>query len=233
MIDFFAAAGNSGSKIAGIINADCMMINRFEFSKHFPDHLDGIVIAERVDLSKETLRPTGLPCFGFDAFFFDVAALAHIDHDDHWRIGEVWWDYWLPLAFHVAGFEIKTLPAPILLHLQHSLAWDWDAWATEFSRLLRLLDGHSRSVDRELTEKLSGVRRPGDVEDLQHLIFAWLKSREPLWRPQVGSVDDLVTSVVNASAVFAQPDRRKPSLLHRLRDLLRRMIDTFGLRRLL
>src|SRR5262249_27058922 len=182
--DFFSAATASGNKIAGIINADCMMINHFQLIKHLKDRLDGIVIAERLNLSQETLRPTGLGTAGFDAFFFDVAALSQIEHDNHWEIGGVWADYWLPLAFHVAGFNIKTLPAPILLHLEHEQAWSWEAWKSECSKIIRLMKANeTRCLDRDMPASLAKAVHTDDVGTIQRVLSVWLKSREPLWTP--------------------------------------------------
>ena len=113
VVDFFAAAKNSRSEIVGIVNADCAFTQQFDLAKRLTDHIDGLVISERVNLNQRTLRPTGLACLGFDGFFFKPASLADVDHDDTWTIGGVWSDYWLPLAFHAAGVKIQTLPAPV------------------------------------------------------------------------------------------------------------------------
>ena len=75
MTDFFIAASKSGSKIAGIVNADCMIIPQTRIAERLKDFINGIVIAERLNLSQETFRPTGVPCQGFDAFFCEVGDL--------------------------------------------------------------------------------------------------------------------------------------------------------------
>ena len=200
---------------------------------------DGVVIAERFNISHKTLRPTGVSCTGFDAFFFNVSALASIPHDDHWRIGAVWVDYWLPFAFYLAGFEIKTLPAPILLHLDHELAWDWGAWTSECRRLSRILQsGGKRQLDPIISAELERLMPKDDAGAIQNLLFRWLKSREPLWKPETGSVDDLMTRLINASAIFPQPRyrivvHRIRALRRRARTFARRVIDGLGLRRAL
>jgi hypothetical protein len=238
--DFFAAAGNSKNKVVGIINADCMMIPQTEFTKRLTDHIDGLVIAERLNISEQTLRPTGLSCSGFDAFFFDPASLTVVEHDDRWHIGGAWVDYWLPFAFHAAGLKIQTLPAPMLLHLNHDLAWDWEAWKNEVSRVTDLLlRAHSGGqLDPTLAADLWRAMPKNDVGSLQQLLFFWLKSREPLWIPEAGSVDDLAMKVVNASAIFPQPrshvlSHQLRALDRRMRDHLRWVIDALGLRRAL
>ena len=226
MTDFFIAASKSGSKIAGIVNADCMIIPQTRIAERLKDSINGIVIAERLNLSQETFRPTGVPCQGFDAFFFEVAALSRIERDDHWRIGEVWADFWLPLAFNAAGFEIKTLPAPILLHLNHELAWDWADWKSHFSRIIELLRAHGGGrLDSDLVKKLleASELNDDDVDELSKLLFAWLIKREPLWCPEAGSLDDLITSILKAMAT-------SESSVHPYRAQLKQTIDALGLR---
>jgi hypothetical protein len=233
MTDFFAAAQNSGSRIAGIINADCMIIPQSGIAEHLTDNLGGIVIAERINLSKDTLRPTGWSG-GFDAFFFEVSSLASIEHDDHWCIGGVWYDYWLPLAFHVAGFTIKTFPAPILIHLNHDFVWDRRAYETQFPRLINLISAHESDLrDPVLAAELSRVRklRANDVAAHKSLLFYWLRSREPLWTPESGSAEDFTMRFLNAFAM--PPLTRYQSLLSQTRALFRRMIDALGARRML
>ena len=76
---------------------------------------------------------------------------------------------------------------------------------------------------------------------LHSLLYDWLKSREPLWSPEAGSVDDLMTSVLNAVAIFPQPSvnpyrallGRIGAFLKRVRFRLARVMDTLGLRRTL
>jgi len=236
LTDFFDAAKSSGSEIVGIINADCMIVPNVELASHLPRLHNSVVIIERINLSQETLRPTGLRCTGFDAFFFDVAALAQIQNDDHWHIGNVWIDYWLPFAFHRAGVAVKTLPSPLLFHLDHELAWDWGAWASEGDRVIRLLKADvSGRLDPALATKVSKLKQTQDAGLLQNLLFDWLKSQKPLWEPEIGSVDDLATRILNASAVFPQPGsyylhHRLSALSRRIRSVFRRVIDTLGLR---
>ena len=237
--DFFEAAKSCKSEIVGIVNADCMLMPHLDFSKHLMRGFKGVIIAERFNISHKTLRPTGESCRGFDAFFFNVSALASIPHDDHWRIGDVWVDYWLPFAFYLAGFEIKTLPAPILLHLNHELAWAPEAWTSEIRRLTRILQsGGKRQLDPILSAELRRLMPQHDAGAIHDLLFKWLKSRKPLWKPEIGGVDDLMTSLINSSAIFPQPRYR--IVVHHIRSLpryartfARRVIDGLGLRRAL
>jgi hypothetical protein len=76
--DFIAAAVKCGSKVVGIINADCLLVPQIDFAKRLSQCLDGIALAERVNLSGSTLRPVGGTCYGFDAMFFTIDALTSI-----------------------------------------------------------------------------------------------------------------------------------------------------------
>jgi hypothetical protein len=108
--DFFTAAAEIDAEIAGIINADCLLIDQMGLARRLANHLDGLAVVERFNVDRNTLHPTGQTCFGFDAFFFTTAALPAIECNASWRIGDNWWDYWLPLTFYFAGFEPRTLP---------------------------------------------------------------------------------------------------------------------------
>ena len=108
--DFFTAAAEIDAEIAGIINADCLLIDQMGLARRLANHLGGLAVVERFNVDRNTLHPTGQTCFGFDAFFFTTAALPAIECNASWRIGDNWWDYWLPLTFYFAGFEPRTLP---------------------------------------------------------------------------------------------------------------------------
>jgi hypothetical protein len=226
--DFFGAAKSCRNTIVGIINSDCMIIPQFN-ARPLNDHLSGIVIAERLNLSPETLQVTAMSG-GFDAFFFRSTALAAVEHDHHWRIGDVWYDYWLPLAFHAAGLEIKTLPAPMLLHLNHDQGWEWSACVRHFPRLINLFEGKAHLIPHLSTELPRGRKlRSRDVHKISNLLYVWLTSHETLWYPEPGSQEEFTTFLLNALAKQPPAD----PYLNAVRPLFRRTIDTLGLRRTL
>jgi hypothetical protein len=231
--DFFAAAKCYEKEIVGIINADCMILPQSGIAKRLADFLsDDLVVAERVNLDQKSLRLTRMSQ-GFDAFFFKASAISNIKWDDHWRIGDVWYDFWLPVAFRLAGFNIKTLPVPALLHLNHDQAWDWSVWEAEFVRLIDLLrsDNEGR-FDPELVREMVGVVKPSaaDVHRLSKRLHLWLSSSEPLWRPAVGlqavRLANALAAVSNSSA------DRYHGILGRVR-VLKWMVGAFGMRRTL
>jgi hypothetical protein len=225
--DFFTAAAASGAQTGGIINADCMLIDQMGLAKRLAKHLDGLAIIERFNIDQNTLRPTGQTCFGFDAFFFTTAALAAVKWNASFRIGDSWWDYWLPLAFYFAGFEPRTLPGPALMHLDHGRAWDWQAWEADFRRFFEFFRAHESTLrDAELLAALKVVPltpQTDDIHKLSHRIYGWLKSRKPLWKPEDGSVDDLLARFLNALATLPAPPPigRTRALMRRAADKLR------------
>ena len=91
-----ACRQQTDARIAGIINSDCMIIPHSNLADRLTEYLNnGAVVAERINLNPETLSPTKVPCYGFDAFFFCIDSLA--DCCTEWRMGDAWWDYWFPL----------------------------------------------------------------------------------------------------------------------------------------
>jgi hypothetical protein len=231
--DFFAAAKRYENEIVGIINADCMILPQSGIAKRLCEFLtDDLVVAERVNLDQSSLRLTHMSQ-GFDAFFFKAGAISRIKQDDHWRIGDVWYDFWLPLAFRAAGFNIKTLPVPALLHLNHDRVWNWSAWELEFARLIDLVrsDNDGR-FDPELAGELLGVVKPSadDVHRLSKLLYLWLSFCEPLRRPTVGVE---AVRLANALASLNYPSaNRYHGILGRAR-VLKWIVAAFGRRRAL
>jgi hypothetical protein len=227
IIDFIAAAGMSKSDVVGIINADCLLIPQVKLIGHLLG-LNGLVIAERINLDKISLRPTGRPCMGFDAFFFTTRSLFSIKKEDNWRIGDTWWDYWFPLAFQVAGFEPKTFPAPMLIHLDHDQAWDWAIWERNFSRLNEFLRNSELRdpILTRATKALPELAQAADIHPYGSTVYHWLHAREPLWRPEFGSVDDFTTQFLNAIAAWPIPPP-----VGRGRALVRRAISSLRLQR--
>ncbi len=209
IVDFLDAAKESGAATAGVVNADCLMIPLTGFAERLSENLKNIAIVERINIDHKTLRPTGQHCYGFDAFFFPIGALGALKRDESWRIGDTWWDYWLPIAFHLGGVELRTLPAPMLVHLDHELAWNKVSWIEKCRRLLDYVRNGGRTPnDLELAaafEAMSLEPEELEVYGFSQRIFAWLRAREPLWQPEAGSIEELCVAVLNALATPAQP----------------------------
>lgn len=211
--DFFDAIAKSSYELAGIINADCLLFPGNKLGERLAGNVDGLVMAERLNISQTTMRPTGRHCFGFDAFFFKTASLAAAERDDRWRIGDTWWDYWLPLSLHLAGVKLKTFPAPMLAHLDHDQVWSEQSWKGNSRRLFDFL--HDRAQGLGDPELIGAVGEPpkttAEIHALSSKIFNWLRSREPLWRPEEGSTDDLLMRLyAGLSAAAPEPSQSPP-----------------------
>ena len=120
------AIANTGLPFAGFINADCRFIESIDSERLSTLARNSLILAERIDVD-EAGALTNVLCCGFDAFFFDTAALQSLT-DAGYRIGTPWWDYWFPLVMQRSGLELKRFSCPILLHTTHDLNWDDDSY---------------------------------------------------------------------------------------------------------
>ncbi len=192
--DFLEVIKKSNCEVAGIANADCFLIPGTRLGDRLSRNLDGLVMAERLNLSQLTMSPTGQHCFGFDAFFCNPKSLASVDFDDKWLIGDTWWDYWFPLSLHLAGVRLQTLPAPLIAHLDHEQGWDAKAWEENGRYLIKFLRCHVNELrDPYLVSAMRAQPDTGrDVALLSCKIFHWLHAQEALWQPEAGTAEDLV-----------------------------------------
>lgn len=228
--DFFVAIEKSGSALAGVANADCLLLPGGKLAERLTRNVDGVAMAERLNINQTTLHPTGRQCYGFDAFFFKPAAMAAVVRDDNWRIGDTWWDYWLPLAFHFAGVQPRTLPAPLLAHLDHEQAWNQQAWEDNGRQFFTFLHGHMENLgDPNLRTAVNKAPKTAtDILNLSFKTFDWLRSREPLWLPEQGSADDLLMRLFAGLATPPEPaqDSAKEGR-HRVANTLRSAFRPF------
>jgi hypothetical protein len=125
--DILAAIKKKGGHRAGIINADCEMLEYPELASTLASVLEnGLLYAERIDIGDHR-PPTIGECHGFDAFFFDVDVLGSTT-DRHFRLGETWWDYWFPLQLAANGAILGNIDRPIILHRRHTARWGDEQW---------------------------------------------------------------------------------------------------------
>ena len=200
--DLLDAAKRSGSRIAGIVNADCMTIPFLPLTTALENNLDdGIVIIERLNISRHDLRPTEQHCFGFDGFFFTIESLEKIRWSDDWKIGSVWWDYCFPLAFAAAGKKIRTLPSPGLIHLDHEKNWSREEWRSSMPRLISAIE--ENAALHELAKPYLAVEHDEEFAPLIETAFQWLRSRDTLYTPEYEAADELVAMML--AVMTAQP----------------------------
>jgi hypothetical protein len=124
--EIMSAIADTGTPIAGFINADCRFIQPLDLERIKTFVQNTLVLAERIDVDK-TGGATTVLSMGFDAFFFDTATLRSLP-DKGYRIGMPWWDYWFPLVMQRSGLALKRFSCPILLHTAHPPNWDEDAY---------------------------------------------------------------------------------------------------------
>jgi hypothetical protein len=124
--DIMSAIADTGTPIAGFINADCRFIQPLDSERIKTFVNNSLVLAERIDVDR-TGGATTFLSLGFDAFFFDTATLRSLP-DTGYRIGMPWWDYWFPLVMQRSGLALRRFSCPILLHTAHDRNWDEDAF---------------------------------------------------------------------------------------------------------
>jgi hypothetical protein len=171
----------SGNPVAGIINADCILIEKGFMNAIADSAKNSVILLERLDLDPITLRPTGERCLGFDAMFFDTRFIKDMDKDDTWLIGEPFWDYWFPLSMIYAGAKLKLLGAPILLHVDHEKGWQQSG----LSRGMYLWDrivhwSLNRRFPPDFVQAIQNMSPQGQspelfVELFVHFIFDWFR----------------------------------------------------------
>lgn len=202
--DMIAAAKKSGSRIAGIVNADCMMIPFLDLSKALENLLDnGVVLVERLNISQHDLRPTGKCCFGFDAFFFTIESLEKIQWTDDWKIGEAGWDYFFPLAFRTAGQKVRTCPSPGLIHLDHEQNRNHDQWRSAMIRFFGVAEEHPSL--RKWTKQYLNNESDESLHAFSRSVYNWLHNRETLYIPKHESVEELIAFMLTGLLRQSEP----------------------------
>ena len=182
---FLSAIRDSGEDVAGIINADCFLMNPGSAIGNILKAAEGsILLLERLDIDPTTMRATGSYYPGFDAFFFDTRFVAKIDGGDDWMIGQPVWDYWFPLVMHIAGASLKAANTPIIVHLNHERQWlgaDSEASGAKLFRYLVSLESDGKlPVDlAQQVHKFNVKLRAGQIDvgtAWVECVIPWLKT---------------------------------------------------------
>ena len=116
--------------IVGIINADIYLRPVANLTETIHAQTPGaLVLGPRVDVNDasafKTYRPTGSEAYsvGYDYFLMSGDLLDDFA-ESPFAMGMPFWDYWLPLVALLQGRPLKSLNAPIALHVQHDAQWD-------------------------------------------------------------------------------------------------------------
>jgi len=204
--ELMKAASTADTDIVAIINADCLMLNFPELILNAVSSAkQGLVMVERVNISHESLLPTGQTCLGFDAFFFAKGLAADISVDEHLAVGQPWWDYWLPTEFAVKGIELFRLQAPLIFHLDHEQGWSQERWLESGKNLLRRLGSQSDAKEILNVEKFlpASVTERSDLGGFGNWLFNWLRDRAQLAEmAEAESLDSLFAKFLNELTNF-------------------------------
>ncbi len=116
--------------IVGIINADIYLRPVENLSKTIRTQTPGaLVLGPRVDVDNasefKSYKPTGTETYsvGYDYFLMSGDLLDDFA-ESPFAMGMPFWDYWLPLVALLHGRTLKSLNAPVALHVRHDTRWD-------------------------------------------------------------------------------------------------------------
>ena len=164
------------SEVAGIINADCLIIA--------PDGIigtmvkaarEGLVMAERMNLDPENLSVTGVSCEGFDFFLFGRDRINERNFDDKITMGTPWWDYWFPLSHQQTGGQLFLVSSPVLLHLDHGQSWNLGTYALQRRRFHEALSSNKHAALKFPFIEYDRTVTDDDLATLAPAAYAWLQ----------------------------------------------------------
>jgi hypothetical protein len=124
-----ASAGHPDATV-GIINADIHL--RFKPADILTLNTgarDSVILGSRVDVPSmdgvKNFAPTGTETYsvGYDYFLMSGNVLDDFS-DSPFCLGMPFWDYWLPLIALLKGRTLRSLFAPVALHVGHETRWD-------------------------------------------------------------------------------------------------------------
>jgi hypothetical protein len=173
--DVLSVIRGSGARIGAIINADCMLFtNGAIVAAMLRAAGTGMVLGERLNLTPDQVRPTGVPFLGFDLFLFSTGPARDINLDDAIVMGSPWWDWWFPLAFQSAGGKLFSLPAPVLLHLDHPQNYSHALSAGNAERMYRYFAGSTVGTGFPFIGERHAANSKEDFYRLSRASHAWL-----------------------------------------------------------
>jgi hypothetical protein len=147
IMDFVEAIRNSADPVAGIINADCLLVaNDSTIEPMLKAAEKGLVLMERINLRAEDARIADQKCYGFDFLCFATKPLNLLESDEDISIGTPWWDYWFPLAYQEMGGHLFAMAAPILMHLDHPQNWSWETWFIRGRQMHKAVSAYSSAT---------------------------------------------------------------------------------------
>jgi hypothetical protein len=117
--EILEALKQSGSDLVGIVNSDIVLDETTAFVDSIRSVIGGsLVLGNRIDRDRSGSTAGRTYGGGYDFFFFEASDIGHFATGDM-VLGLPWWDYWMPLAAHVSGLNLKLLTGGRALHFLH------------------------------------------------------------------------------------------------------------------
>jgi len=174
------AASITAADLCAIVNADCLFIGYENAAKKISSKSgDTLFIAERVDIEFDARSPLAGNCGGFDAFFFRPGIVEDVE-ETKFRIGDPWWDYWLPCELACKGYSIDRLATPLLMHLSHLTRWSRKDWhdCGEYFREQLVRQICSPDCSSDFKQRFANLNVADiDLPTLGPFVHEWLRSR--------------------------------------------------------
>jgi hypothetical protein len=110
-----------GADLSGVINSDIFLVNPPGWVERVEEEVEGsAILFTRYETNDIDMTIVGWAPWGFDLVFFDRALIEGLQYCGM-RIGETWWDYWLPLSLYFSGAHLKHVEDCVALHLDHPI----------------------------------------------------------------------------------------------------------------
>ena len=119
-----------GQCLVGIINADIFLRASPQLNLTLRNNIaNTFILGPRVDVEDASMfksfAPTGGETFsvGYDYFLMPGDFLDDFE-ESPFAMGMPFWDFWFPLVALLNGRSLRSLNAPVALHVQHETEWD-------------------------------------------------------------------------------------------------------------
>lgn len=175
--DLLKYAGESGSEVCGIVNADVELVAGGDFLQFIADQArGGMVFGSRVDVPAPQAREGEEYGGGFDFFFFDPSIVKMYPAAD-FCLGLPWWDYWAPLVPLLCGVKPRLLLTPVAYHVRHATNWNLEFFpivGRRFLGALRALNG-SVAFPPEVVRAMDAAERLQAMAPLAYFFCDYIK----------------------------------------------------------
>lgn len=113
---------------------------------------------------------------GYDYFILPLEFIGMLTEKwssfQHFKIGQPWWDYLLPITTTSLGIPTKKIsaPEPLVLHLQHETRYSEDQWNShgiQFIEAIESINSSSNNYAKTLTSEIIANFRQNKSEDLK------------------------------------------------------------------